>query len=155
MSTSKRRTVEGLINEIFLFEHAFRELLNAQTRELGLTTSQFKVLKAINEHGEMRHLDLTAKTLITKGTLTGVVDRLERAGLVSRRTHEKDKRALVVSLTEKGKESFKKMNRDYRAMLVKVFDTQDEDLLKQHRQNIAHLLEVISEGLAQVEPKAR
>lgn len=148
---SKRDTIENLIKEIFTFEKAFRDVLNAQARELGLTTSQFKVLKVLYEQGEMRHKDLTEKTLITKGTLTGVVDRLERSNLVTRRKDDRDSRAQIVTLTDHGKDSFKKINRDYRTMLAKIFDSQSEEQLNVHRKNVNELLNVVTEGLAQAQ----
>jgi MarR family transcriptional regulator, 2-MHQ and catechol-resistance regulon repressor len=53
--------------------------------------------------------DLGEKTLITKGTLTGVVDRLEQKGLVSREVPADNRRCVVVKLTLEGQALFEKV----------------------------------------------
>jgi DNA-binding MarR family transcriptional regulator len=54
----------------------------------------------------MSFKELGEKTLITKGTLTGVVDRLEAKGLVMRKVSQEDRRSMIVQLTEKGEAEF-------------------------------------------------
>ena len=50
--------------------------------------------------------ELGEKTLITKGTMTGVLDRLEQKGLLSRRASPDDGRSWVTRLTRKGQALF-------------------------------------------------
>jgi len=51
-------------------------------RSLGLTPPQFDIVATLGNTPGMSPKELGEKTLITKGTLTGVVDRLEDKGLV-------------------------------------------------------------------------
>lgn len=53
--------------------------------------------------------DIGEKTLITKGTLTGVVDRLERKGLVTRETPPENRRSVIVRLTATGQQLFEQV----------------------------------------------
>ncbi|MCZ6781461.1 MAG: MarR family transcriptional regulator [Nitrospirae bacterium] len=46
--------------------------------------------------------ELSAATLVTKGTLTGVLDRLAAKGLIQRSTLRGDRRCITVRLTDKG-----------------------------------------------------
>jgi DNA-binding MarR family transcriptional regulator len=54
----------------------------------------------------MSYKELGQKTLITKGTLTGVVDRLEQKGLVIRERCPRDKRSYYVRLSDAGEQLF-------------------------------------------------
>ena len=69
----------------------------------GLSISQFAVLEALFHLGPLRQNQIGAKTLRSPGNLTLVIDNLEKAGLVTRARAADDRRAIVVTLTPKGK----------------------------------------------------
>ena len=77
-------------------------------RLLGLTSSQFDVIATLGNTEGMTCSEISRSTLVTKGTLTGVLDRLEARGLVGRTTVPEDRRSLEVSLTPKGEALFRK-----------------------------------------------
>jgi len=54
----------------------------------------------------MSYKELGERTLITKGTLTGVIERLEQKGLVERQRNTEDKRSFFVCLTPRGEQLF-------------------------------------------------
>lgn len=88
--------------------HAFQRLSGAHVRELGLTPAQFDILATLGNTTGMSFKELGEKTLITKGTLTGVVDRLEAKGLVRRVVKPEDRRSISVQLTERGRAEFER-----------------------------------------------
>lgn len=51
--------------------------------------------------------ELAARLSITKGAVTQIFRRLESKGLVKRSPHANDSRAVIISLTEKGKNAFR------------------------------------------------
>jgi len=53
--------------------------------------------------------EIVEKTLITKGTLTGVIDRLEQKGLVKREVPPDDRRSVIVKLTPEGVDVFQEV----------------------------------------------
>jgi MarR family 2-MHQ and catechol resistance regulon transcriptional repressor len=69
----------------------------------GLTSGQLAVLEAIHHHGGMHQRILAKKLQRTEANVTGVVQALERAGLVRRVRGDPDKRLRVVWLTREGK----------------------------------------------------
>ena len=69
----------------------------------GLTFSQFAVLESLYHLGPLRPNAISAKTLRSPGNITLVIDNLEKAGLVTRARAPDDRRALLVTLTAKGK----------------------------------------------------
>jgi len=71
----------------------------------GLETWEFDVLSALRRQGKPYQLSpgaLLRATLVTSGTMTNRIDRLETAGLVSRRPDSRDKRGVLVELTPAG-----------------------------------------------------
>lgn len=68
----------------------------------GLTPSQARVIFTLGGTEGMTCKNIGDQTLITKGTLTGVVDRLEEKGLVERWSVEGDGRKTIVALTRRG-----------------------------------------------------
>jgi len=71
----------------------------------GLEPWEFDVLAALRRQGPPYELSpgaLLRTTLVTSGTMTNRVDRLEQAGLVRRRRDPEDKRGMLVTLTAAG-----------------------------------------------------
>ena len=88
---------------------AFERLSGRHVRELGLTPAQFDIVATLGNTPGMSFRELGEQTLITKGTLTGVVDRLESRGLLERRASRTDGRSTVVALTDDGQRLFEKV----------------------------------------------
>jgi len=72
----------------------------------GLKAGDFDVLATLVRSGPPYELTPTAlyrSTMISSGGMTARLDKLEKTGLIERRSHPEDRRALIVCLTEKGK----------------------------------------------------
>lgn len=89
--------------------HAFEQISDAHARALGLTPPQFDIIATLGNTAGMSCKELGEKTLITKGTLTGIIDRLEDQGLVRRTMKVEDRRSMTVQLTEKGDAEFERI----------------------------------------------
>ncbi|MGW1176429.1 MarR family winged helix-turn-helix transcriptional regulator [Kitasatospora sp. NPDC002543] len=75
----------------------------------GLGEGEFDVLAALRRAGapyERAPGELAAHTMVTTGAMTKRIDRLERAGLVTRRPAADDRRGRVVALTDAGRRLF-------------------------------------------------
>ncbi|RJG07112.1 MarR family transcriptional regulator [Noviherbaspirillum cavernae] len=86
--------------------HAFEHISSMHVRSLNLTPAQFDIIATLGNTSGMSFKELGERTLITKGTLTGVVARLEGKGLVERSTKPEDRRSMIVRLTAKGQHEF-------------------------------------------------
>lgn len=75
-------------------------------RQYGLTHAQFDIIATLGNTCGMSYKELGQKTLITKGTLTGVIERLEEKGLVQRERCTRDKRSYFVRLSTSGEQVF-------------------------------------------------
>lgn len=72
-----------------------------------LSEGEFDVLCALRRAGEPYERaprELAAHTMVTTGAMTKMIDRLERAGLVTRRRADDDQRGRIVALTGPGRE---------------------------------------------------
>jgi MarR family 2-MHQ and catechol resistance regulon transcriptional repressor len=83
----------------------FEKLSSRRVRSLGFTESQFDIIATLGNTPGMTCKELGEKTLITKGTLTGVLDRLEAKGLIQRERGD-DRRQLFIKLTAEGEAQF-------------------------------------------------
>jgi MarR family transcriptional regulator, 2-MHQ and catechol-resistance regulon repressor len=71
--------------------------------DLEMCGSDFAVLEALLHKGPLPVNEIGKKILLTSGSITVAVDRLEKRGLVERRAHGTDRRALIVHLTKEGR----------------------------------------------------
>ena len=101
---------------------AFEAYSSAHVRELGLTPPQFDIIATLGNTVGMTATELGEKTLITKGTLTGVVDRLADRGWVERVAHERDGRCQVIRLTQAGEALFANAFPAHMAHMSACFD---------------------------------
>ncbi|MEH6695637.1 MAG: MarR family transcriptional regulator [Hyphomonas sp.] len=76
-------------------------------KETGLTSPQLLVLHAVNAQGREKPTDIARTVNLSQGTITSIVDRLERAGLVARERSAEDKRVIEVVVTEAGRARLK------------------------------------------------
>ena len=72
------------------------------TRVSGLTSSQLILLKAVRDNNLSTISELANNISLSQATLTSILDRLEKSGLVKRERSELDKRKVSVRLTDEG-----------------------------------------------------
>ncbi|MBY0258904.1 MarR family transcriptional regulator [Methylobacterium sp.] len=73
-----------------------------ELRGLGLSIPQFDALSTLTEREGMTQQDLAARLYVTKGNVSGLIDRLVEAGLVERRPIPGDRRSHALHLTAAG-----------------------------------------------------
>jgi DNA-binding MarR family transcriptional regulator len=92
-----------------------------------LTVAQMDVIGALAraEEASLSCSEIAERTLITKGGITGILDRLEARGLVKRIPSRDDRRSVLVRLSAKGVELFRKLYpevvRSNRSLFEKAF----------------------------------
>ena len=71
----------------------------------GLNQARLIILVLLDssENGSMRSSELAEHAIVSRATVTGLLDTLEKAGLVARTPDTRDRRASCVTITEKGK----------------------------------------------------
>jgi DNA-binding MarR family transcriptional regulator len=106
-------------------------VLRASFRELSRTATS--VLAVLRDTGPRRVTDLAAAEAVTQPTMTALVGRLQRQGLVERRPDPSDARAVLVALTAHGREALAAQGRARVAVLSARLDAlsaADRDALR-------------------------
>ena len=101
---------------------AFELTASRHIKSLRLTPSQFDVIATLGDTDGFTCSELSAHTLVTKGTLTGVLDRLLAKGLIRRDSVKGDRRCVKVRLTEKGDTMFRETFAAHIAFIKPFFE---------------------------------
>jgi homoprotocatechuate degradation regulator HpaR len=99
-----------------------RESLMARTRprlrEHGLSDQQWRVLRVLGEHGVVETGRVAREAYILGPSLTGVLARMERDGLVRRERDPADQRRTVIEATAKGRKMVERLSHSVEAHYV-------------------------------------
>lgn len=110
-----------LIKELASTYQAFESYSSNHVKEMGLTMTQFDILATLGNQPPMTCKELGEKTLILKGTMTGVLERLEAKGLIEKIANEEDGRSYKIGLTKSGDKLFRKVFPEHLQYLGKAF----------------------------------
>ncbi|MGB7189732.1 MAG: MarR family transcriptional regulator [Acidobacteriaceae bacterium] len=80
---------------------------------LGLCQSDFGVMEALLHKGPLSVRALGEKVLLTSGSMTAAIDRLERRGWVARRNDPADRRSRIVRLMPEGRKTIQALFRSH------------------------------------------
>ena len=96
-----------------------RESVMAHTRpglrEHGLSDQQWRVLRVLGEHGVVETGRVAREAFILGPSLTGVLNRMERDGLIRRERDATDQRRTVVETTAKGRKTVRRLSHSIEA----------------------------------------
>ena len=107
---------------------------------LEMCGSDFAVLEALLHKGPLPINEIGKKVLLTSGSITVAVDRLETKGLVERRAHGTDRRARIVHLTKEGRKVITRAYADHAADMERLAS---DSLTKEERKTLILLLKKI------------
>lgn len=126
---------QGVIGRLHRVGALLTDQLTALYQRFGLSEGEFDVLAALRRAGspfERAPGELAAFTMVTTGAMTKRLDRLEAAGLVTRRPSAADGRGRVVALTPAGRElideAFAAHMRNEQRLLADLTPTEAEQL---------------------------
>lgn len=97
---------EQLSHQIIEFYERISSWEHEVVKDSGLSPAQMHTIEIVGHAESLQMKDLAKKMGVTTGTITVMVDRLEKQGLLIRKQHETDRRSYRVELTEKGRELF-------------------------------------------------
>jgi MarR family transcriptional regulator, 2-MHQ and catechol-resistance regulon repressor len=115
------RCLPSAVHEMTQAYQAFEQFSSRHIRRFGLTSTQFSVLLALSSGPTKSCKALSEQTAITKGSLTGVIDRLVEKRLVKRGDFAQDRRSSSVYLTDEGRATFERVADEHFACLQHAF----------------------------------
>lgn len=123
---------ELTLNTYIKLVRSVESLNSAQNQwlsEENLTITQFGTLEVLLHLGPMNQKDIGRKLLKSGGNITLVITNLEKRGLIKKVTDETDRRAVIISLTRKGKTFIEEYFPRHLANLVQIFSILNDDEL--------------------------
>lgn len=118
----------------------------AEAAKLGLTPGQPKILEFLTRHGESDQKTLAADCEIEPATAGGILFRMEEAGLVARHRSDGDRRAVLVSLTPKGRSAAEKMLEAFAAVDERAASLLSEEDEKKFKESLAAVRRAMARG---------
>jgi DNA-binding MarR family transcriptional regulator len=126
-----------------LIENNVRKALAAQFKT---TLPRFDLMAQLERApGGLQMGELSRRMLVTGGNITGIVDQLERAGLIVRTEDPGDRRVYLVKLTKEGRRQFAHMAIEHESWIVQLF----ADIPKREQRTLNESLSRLRAHLAQ------
>jgi len=121
------------------------QLFKAELSPLGVTPGQYGVLRCLWDENAQTAKRLADRLVLDGSTITGILDRMEQKGLIEKQTDPKDRRAMQVMLTAKGKKLQKPVS--------EAIETANRRALLRLNQTEAEFLKNVLEEIGSIESK--
>ena len=96
--------IKEIVSAIRKFVRAVALDTFKMSKQHDLTGPQSSILRTLAQYGPLSSASLSRRLYVTPSNVTGIIDRLEKKGLVKRARKEGDRRVALITLTEKGTE---------------------------------------------------
>lgn len=142
-------TVNNLLVSLFdeIIELEERVLIKGEFKDIS--KNDMHIIDAIGSEETKNMSALAKKIKVTVGTLTIAINNLVKKGYVSRSRSKKDKRVVLISLSEKGERAFRRHKNFHERMVDSVIDGLDENqvgVLINTLKNVRSFIDTYGEG---------
>ena len=111
--------VANLFQEVMiLFKHSMSKVFE----DSGITAPQGVVLGVLSKETKIKITELSSKLSLPNSTVSGLVDRLEKQGMVERERSEKDRRVVYVSISPNFKEMHLQFRKNWQQKIENVMN---------------------------------
>lgn len=144
----QKQRMHEIVESFREVKRAFYQLLSKQAEPFGITGIQFMALKRIQNNPHIGVTELADQMRMGNSTVSGVIDRLVKAGLVVRERLDSDRRSVVLQITDKGMEIYQQTDLEYTRTISIVLEAAEKDIdhmLQTHHKIIASLEKVREE----------
>jgi len=132
-----------VFQSLFKFIRFHSQLLLKLTSEKGVYPGQAVCLWFINQNQGISQRDLAEKMHVAPPTVTLMLQKLEKAGLVIRKEDERDQRLSHTYLTNAGVDTLNVLN----SILAEIINTSLENLSHDEQRNLIRLLDIINSNI--------
>ena len=120
-------------------------IVSNSLKDSGFTHQQVMVIKLIAHKGQVNISQLCDEMSLAKGTVSGIVQRLEDAGYIKKVKYEGDKRNTYVEFSDKGLEFAREFRTKINESFDKIFENFTEEEVEEVRSNLLKLRNKIKE----------
>ncbi len=125
----------------------FNQFLNRELQEVDLTAAELTYLNFLYEQNGMTQDELAKSSCVDKAAITRVIQRMEKKGVVERKSDECDKRANRIYLTEKA-DYYKQLIENVRQKWVDIMDVHmTEEQQKIFESQVAEIAEKVKKAV--------
>lgn len=134
----------GTFNDVV--SNLFQEIMAIEGRTLiteefaDITNNDMHIIQAVGIDEPLNMSTVAAKMMVTVGTLTTAVNSLVKKGYIGRVRSEKDRRIVLLSLTEKGRRAYdhhRKFHEDMIRAMMKDLSEEESNVLVKALQNVS------------------
>lgn len=141
----QRSKIRELVYVFRELKRALHQVVSKQAEKEGTTDIQFYVLSALRRNPELGMSELAELLHLGNSTLSGVIDRMEKSGLVDRRRSAADRRAITLHLTKEGEAAEERISLLYNEAISRLDVIPEADL--------DHLMETLRLIISLIEEK--
>lgn len=149
------------MKDLFMDLRRIMRAMDVYSRQLsgshGLTGPQMLCLREIAEQGSLTTGALALAIALSPATLTGILDRLEVRGLVSRERRPEDKRRVLVSLTALGRQMAQELPSPMQERfgdLLQELSTEEQAVIRKALNRVAKMMEEEAPTISRKQRKA-
>ena len=106
---------------------AIQERIRMEMMKNKLNITEFSVLESLYQKGKQTIQQIGQSILISSGSMTYVIDKLEKKGLLKRNACPNDRRAIHVMLTDDGEDLMEKMMPEHEELVDDMFGSLNDD----------------------------
>jgi DNA-binding MarR family transcriptional regulator len=134
ISPAVKAEIDQILEAIIYLYTESRRITKEVARRANLTGPQLTVVKLLEHLGSLSLTELSEKIRSQNSTVTGIIDRMEREGLVSRARSQEDRRVVHIHLTDKGAQLALEVAVEpmeiFRAAIEDLTPTETKELMK-------------------------
>jgi DNA-binding MarR family transcriptional regulator len=149
--SNKKLIISNIIDNLRRVFQILNEQSKKVEKETGLTSPQLWTIKTINESSPINVSDLANKLYLHPTTVIGIIDRLEKQDLVTRRRSKDDRRVVWIELTDKGNDLIKSAPEVAQGLLVSGLEKIAASNLIEIDRSMKHLVKIF--GAQKTPPK--
>jgi DNA-binding MarR family transcriptional regulator len=141
----KEQQLDDILSSFRCITHNFQQLLWKDAEELNITSTQLMVLRKLSAHPDIGITELADLLHLGNSAASGVVDRMVKAGLITRQRSQSDKRIFKLAMTDKGREIRELSKQSLRRHVQPLADIPVEDareLLRLH----GEIIKILEQG---------
>lgn len=109
-----------LERELLMMRDVFRQHQNDIRKKYRISANEMEIILFINDFGPQRMKAIGERFKIKFSTLTSLVDKIERLGLVKRVNSKEDRRSILVTVTKKGSRMLEEYNNQIKVLAEKI-----------------------------------
>lgn len=121
---------------------SLQERVKQDVANYDVNLSEFVVLEALYHKGQLTVQQICSKVLIASGSMTYVIDKLEKKGMLERKACPEDRRVVHVKLTEQGKSFIEKIFPKHQQLIENIFG----EISEKEKEALISMLKRIGQG---------